>query len=50
MVGEAIGLHVGEAARDYIHLYRGDRVRLLASPDRIRSAAIVIIRELEPAA
>ena len=29
VVGEAAGLQVGHAARDYIHLYRGDRDGLL---------------------
>lgn len=49
VVGEAIGLHVGDAARDYIHLYRGDRDGLLSSLDRIRSAASTILSALEPA-
>jgi hypothetical protein len=43
VVGEAIGLQVREAARDYIHLYRGDRDGLLASLDRVRGAATTII-------
>jgi hypothetical protein len=29
VAGEAIGLHVAEAARDYIQLYRDDREALL---------------------
>jgi hypothetical protein len=49
VVGEAIGLYVGDAARDYIHLYRGDRDGLLSSLDRIRSAASLILSALEPA-
>jgi hypothetical protein len=49
VVGEAIGLRVGEAARDYIHLYRGDRNRLVASMDRIRAAATTIINSIDPA-
>jgi hypothetical protein len=49
VVGEAVGLHVGEAARDYIHLYRGDRDGLLLSLDRIRSAASTILGALDPA-
>jgi hypothetical protein len=49
VVGEAIGLHVGDAARDYIHLYRGDRDGLLSSLDRIRSAASTILSALDPA-
>jgi hypothetical protein len=43
IVGEAIGLQVGDAARDYIHLYRGDRDGLLASLDRVRAAATTIV-------
>jgi antirestriction protein ArdC len=49
VVGEAVGLQVADAARDYIHLYRGDRDGLLASLDRIRAAASAILRALEPA-
>jgi hypothetical protein len=47
VVGEAVGLQVGEAARDYIHIYRGDRDGLLASLDRIRAAAATIIKALD---
>jgi hypothetical protein len=47
VVGEAIGLQVGEAARDYIHLYRGDRNSLVASMDRIGAAATTIINAVE---
>ena len=42
-------LQVGEAACDYIQLYRGDREGLMASLDRIRNAATVIIKALDPA-
>jgi len=49
VVGEAIGLDVADAARDYIHLYRGDREALLASLDRIRSAAATILGALNDA-
>lgn len=49
VVGEAVGLHVGDAARDYIHLYRGDRDGLLASLDRIRGAAATILTAIDPA-
>jgi hypothetical protein len=49
VVGEAVGLHVGEAARDYIHLYRGDRDGLLLSLDRIRSATSTILSALDAA-
>jgi antirestriction protein ArdC len=48
VVGEAVGLHVGDAARDYIHMYRGDREGLLASLERIRGAAATILRALDP--
>jgi hypothetical protein len=48
VVGEAMGLQVADAARDYIHLYRGDREALLASLDRIRNTASAIIRALDP--
>jgi hypothetical protein len=49
VVGEAVGLDVGDAARDYIHLYRGDRDALLTSLDRIQAAASTILRTCEPA-
>jgi hypothetical protein len=47
VVGEAVGLQVADAARDYIHLYRGDRVGLLASLDRVRGAATMILSAIE---
>jgi hypothetical protein len=43
VVGEAVGLDTSEAARDYIHLYRGDSQALAASLDRIQRAAAVIL-------
>jgi hypothetical protein len=49
VVGEAIGLQVGNAARDYIHLYHGDRDGLLRSMDRVRAAAATIITAVDPA-
>jgi hypothetical protein len=49
VVGDAVGLQVGDAARDYIHLYRGDRDGLLSSLDRIRSTASTILSALDPA-
>ncbi|HEX5370480.1 MAG TPA: ArdC family protein [Dehalococcoidia bacterium] len=49
VVGDAVGLQVGAAARDYIHLYRGDRDGLLASLDRIRGAATTILNAIDPA-
>ena len=47
VVGEAIGLNVGQSASDYIHLYRGDRDGLMASLDRIRQAAEAILESIE---
>jgi hypothetical protein len=47
IVGEAVGLNAGEAARDYLHLYRGDRDGLAASLDRIQRAAAVILNGME---
>jgi hypothetical protein len=49
VVGEAVGLDVRDAARDYIHLYRGDRDALLKSLDRIQATASTILRACEPA-
>ena len=47
VVGESIGLSVADSARDYIQLYRGDREALVASLDRIRSAAATILEALD---
>ena len=49
VVGEATGLQVLDAARDYIQLYRGDREVLLASVERIRRTAGYILRAMEGA-
>lgn len=49
VVGEGVGLNVSDAARDYIHLYQGDREGLPASLDRIRSAASMILGALDGA-
>jgi hypothetical protein len=43
VVGEAVGLEVGQASRDYIHLYRGDREALGQSLERIQRAGSVIL-------
>lgn len=44
VVGQAIGLDVTDAARDYIHLYRGDGAALAESLGRIqRTAATILI-------
>lgn len=37
---------VAESARDYIHLYRGDRDAPTASLDRLRGAAATILQSL----
>ena len=49
VVGEAVGLGVAEAARDYVQLYRGDREALAASLDRIQRASVVILSAIAPA-
>ncbi len=49
VVGEAVGLQVADAARDYIQQCRGDRDALLASLDRIRGAAVAILNAIEHA-
>jgi hypothetical protein len=49
VVGEAVDLNVGEAARDHIHLYRGDRDALSCSLDRIQRAASVILTAVNTA-
>jgi hypothetical protein len=36
VVGQAVGLDVTDAARDYIHLYRGDAAALIESLGRIQ--------------
>ena len=47
VVGEAIGLDVGQSAKDYIQLYRGDREALAQSLDRIQRAASVVLGALQ---
>ena len=49
VVGEAVGLDAGRAAKDYIHLYRGDREALAQSLDRIQRAAAVILTAVSTA-
>jgi hypothetical protein len=46
VVGQAVGLDIADAARDYIQLYRGDAAALTASLDRIQRAASHILRAL----
>jgi len=48
VVGEAVGLHVADAARDYIHLYRGDREALANSLERVQRVAALILGALDP--
>jgi hypothetical protein len=43
VVSEAVGLRAIGAARDYIHLYRGDKERLCASLGRIQRTASAIL-------
>ena len=46
VVGQAVGLKIADAARDYIHLYSGDGSALTASLDRIQRAASSILRSI----
>lgn len=43
VVAQAIGLDVTDAARDYIHLYRGDSAALSESLGRIQRSAATIL-------
>jgi hypothetical protein len=47
VVGNTIGLNVTDAARDYIHLYRGDSTALAESLGRIQRAAALILTVVE---
>lgn len=49
VVGHTVGLDVADAARDYIHLYRGDSAALAQSLDRIQRTASTILAALEAA-
>ena len=46
VVSQAIGVDALDAARDYIHLYRGDRLALQESLNRIQSTAASILNAL----
>lgn len=46
VVGQAVGLEVADASRDYIHLYRGDSAMLSASLDRISRTASSILQAI----
>jgi hypothetical protein len=47
VIGHAIGLHVTDAARDYIHLYRGDGAALAESLGRIQRTAAAILTAID---
>src|SRR5205823_334396 len=47
VVGHATGLSVTDAARDYIHLYRGDGTALAESLSRIQRTVAVILTAIE---
>lgn len=47
VVNSAVGLRTSTASADYIRLYKGDKDKLLASLERIRTTANVIIDALE---
>jgi antirestriction protein ArdC len=46
VVGQAVGLDLADAARDYIQLYRGDSSALTASLDRIQRTAASILKTI----
>jgi hypothetical protein len=46
VVGQAVGLDVAEASRDYIHLYRGNAEALADSLDRIQRTASSILQAI----
>jgi hypothetical protein len=46
VVGLAVGLEVADAARDYIHLYNGDKDALTESLERIQRTASLILRSI----
>jgi hypothetical protein len=46
VVGQAVGLEVADASRDYIHLYRGDSATLTASLERISRTASSILQAI----
>jgi hypothetical protein len=50
VVGQAVGLDVADAARDYIHLYRGNRQALEESLSRIQKTASAVLSVLDPGA
>lgn len=48
VIGHALGLDVTDAARDYIHLYRGDGAALADSLGRIQRTAATILSSVGP--
>ncbi len=48
VVSSAVGLDVGGAARDYIHLYDGEAKTLIASLEAVQSTAAKIIEAITP--
>lgn len=48
VVGDAVGLQVAEASRDYLCLYRGDRDALVASLERVQRVAAMILGAVDP--
>jgi len=47
IVADVVGLDVTDAARDYIHLYRGDRAALAQSLERIQRTASAILAAID---
>ena len=50
VVGKAVGLEVGSASADYIHLYHGNASLLAESLEVIQQASAVILAALQPSA
>jgi hypothetical protein len=48
VVGKAVGLEIGTASADYIHLYRGNASLLAESLEVIQQASATILSVLEP--
>jgi hypothetical protein len=48
VVGKAVGLVMGSASADYIHLYHGNASLLAESLEVIQQTASVILAALEP--
>jgi hypothetical protein len=48
VVGKAVGLKVGNASADYIHLYHGNASLLTESLEVVQQTAAVILAALQP--